>query len=168
MSLFVQCSDFEVGNLRIANNNISSDSLQDVIDRVEVWFLQDLLGATLYGQFIADFDGTVFSEQRFTDIFAPFAQDEDCYLIRSEGIKQMLMLMIYFEYVRYQPFTNSETGNNTAVNENSTPASGIASGLYLRYNEAIATYQAIQWFIKENETIYIGYNGQAKEKTSWV
>ena len=168
MATFVKVEDFNSGPLRVAFNNLSEQNLQGVIDAVERVFLPSVLGAELTKLLIADYDYlNGFSEQRFTDLFDPFQQDYETTLIISEGIKQMLMLMIYFEYVRYQPIQNRETGNTTAINENSEQVSGIASGLYLRYNESIKTAHAIQWKIRQSED-YPEYNGQNLKVTSWV
>ena len=168
MATFVKVEDFKSGPLRVAYNNLSEKNLQGVIDAVERVFLPSVLGAELTKLLIADYDpSTGFSEQRFTDIFEPFEVDNEKELVISEGIKKMLMLMIYFEYVRFQPIQNRETGNTTAINENSEQVSGVSSGLYLRYNESIKTAHAIQWKIRQSED-YPEYNGQNLKVTSWV
>jgi len=169
MATFVNTDDFKSGPLRVAFNNLSEQYLQGVIDATERTMMSAVLGAELSKLMTADYDPlTGFSEQRFADIFAPFEIDHEKELVVSDGIKQMLMLMIYFEYVRYQPFQNRETGNTTATNENSVQTSGIGSGLYLRYNESVNNAHSIQWFIRENADIYPEYNGQCLHKTSWV
>ena len=168
MATFVKTEDFKSGQLRVAFNNLSEQNLQGVIDATERVLLPAVLGAELSKLLIADYDQlTGFTEQRFTDIFEPFEVDHEKELVVSEGIKQMLMLMIYFEYVRYQPIQNRETGNTTATNENSVQVSGIGSGLYLRYNESVKTAHAIQWKIDQSD-LYPEYNGQCIHKTSWV
>ena len=168
MATFVKVEDFNSGPLRVAFNNLSEQNLQGVIDAVERVFLPSVLGAELSKLLIADYDPlTGFTEQRFTDIFEPFEVDNEKELVISEGIKQMLMLMIYFEYVRFQPIQNRETGNTTAINENSEQVSGVSSGLYLRYNESIKTAHAIQCKISQSD-LYPEYNGQNLKVTSWV
>lgn len=168
MATFVTTEDFKSGPLRVAFNNLSEQNLQGVIDATERVLLPAVLGAELSKLLIADYDPlTGFTEQRFTDIFEPFKVDHEKELVISEGIKQMLMLMIYFEYVRYQPIQNRETGNTTATNENSVQVSGIGSGLYLRYNESVKTAHAIQWMINQSD-LYPEYNGQCLNLTSWV
>ena len=168
MATFVSIDDFKSGELRITFNNLSEQNLQGVIDATERTMLSAVLGAELSKIMIADYDPmTGFSEQRFTDIFEPFEEDHEKKLVISEGIKQMLMLMIFFEYVRFQPIQNRETGNTTAANENSVQVSGIGSGLYLRYNESVNNAHAIQMKIRQSD-LYPEYNGQTLIKTSWV
>ena len=168
MATFVSTDDFKSGELRITSNNLSEQNLQGVIDATERTMLSAVLGAELSKLMIADYDPmTGFSEQRFTDIFEPFEIDHEKELVMSDGIKRMLMLMVYFEYVRYQPIQNRETGNTTATNENSVQVSGIGSGLYLRYNESVKNAHAIQWLIGQSE-LYPEFNGQCINLTSWV
>jgi hypothetical protein len=62
------------------------------------------------------------------------------------------------------------TMNGQIKNEfsNSTQARMSETNLDENYNEAVKTYQEIQWYIKENLDVYPTFNGMEKLPTSWL
>lgn len=171
MARFVTIDDFKTGELLLATNYLQDPDLQSFIDRVEPDVLQDMLGCDLYNLFIADWDAVPsgsFSEPRFQVIYDAFCEDKDCYILKSEGIKQMLMYFIYFEYIRFQTFQDRTTGMKKTISENSERALLTEFGLFEKYNKGVKNYTNIQIYICDNSGNYPEYNGQNKNLASWL
>lgn len=171
MSRFVKATDFLTGELKIQQG--TNSSLQETVDKVEKDILQDLLGCALYSLFIGDWDvsnpnANEFSEDRFKDIFNEFCEDSDCGILKSIGIKTMLMHFIYFEFVRKMPFENALAGTRATVQETSERVTPNQIGLFNYYNTGVENYQSIQRFICDNSSDYPEFKGEAKEFTSWL
>jgi hypothetical protein len=168
---FITPQDFKDGVITLAVTKLTEDRLQIFIDTFQKNYLQDLLGCELYDLYIADLNGTGDPQtQRFIDIYNAFCLDEDkCQRqVRSIGIFEMNKRFIYFEWERQNKTKNSQTGPVVNQNEVSREADFSEAGLYRIYNEAVKTYQAIEWFICDNLTVYPEYNGINKKKTSWL
>jgi hypothetical protein len=162
--MIINISDF-TGKYEIHSGLYDQSKLQDYINIYERRYLIELFGASLYNEFISDLDPfNVPQSPNFVTIFNPFEMDSNILLpnqiVISEGIKQMLKGFIYFEYLK--DTTNQTTPNGLVIpsNENSTTATTLYSMMYTRYNEAIRTYRAIQWYIVEN------YNAPFKQVLS--
>ena len=148
MATITQPSDY-VGEYRI--NKSCFDDLQLFIDKYEPYYLKRLLGATLYTSFTADLTVTtpqVPQTSPYTEIFNPFEIDDGDCLFISEGIKQMLIQLIYFHYTREQPYKNTQSGMVDPNAENSDKAMSFND--IKAYNEGISNYQIIQWYICDN------------------
>ena len=171
MSLYVQISDFQ-GQDKIAKDIFTTSDLQKYIDKYEVIYLQDLLGATLYTAFAVDFaiTGTAPTAAKFVEIWNEIATDNACGIVRSEGIKAMLVLFIYFEYLRDQPVKNNIGGGQINQQVNSVQADFTQTNIYTNYNQAIDSFWAIQWTINDNVNNYdwTDFNGIFKRKTSAI
>lgn len=167
---FTQTTDYK-GFYQITQNSHSVAELQTYIDDLEPERLRDLLGCTLFDLFTADLVGGVPQAQRFKDIFDPFCDDDGNTTglqQRSQGIPVMLKGFVYYDYVKDSDFSNVITGNIKNEFSNSVTSSSVEYGLRQRYNRAILSYEAIQWFIWDNLTDYPEYNGIAKELTVWL
>jgi hypothetical protein len=152
--MIVNISDF-TGKYEIHRGLYDQSKLQDYIDIYEKRYLIHLFGATLYNEFISDLDPYFVPESpNFLQVFKSFELDSNIMLpneiLISEGIKQMLKGFIYFEYLK--DTTNQTTPNGLVIpsNENSTTATTLYSMMYTRYNEAVRTYRAIQYYIITN------------------
>ena len=169
-------ADFNSGKYKIAQDNFSQATLTAYITKFEKRYLQDLMGIELYNLFAADLVANVPQTQRFEDIYNEFAEDDDGLvsglsgmassgnkIVRSEGIKEMLKGFIFFEYNRDLPVKNTMTGNVQEDNENSKVLTSLKAGITEKYNEAIATYKAIQWKLEDESATYPEYNGVCKE-----
>ena len=169
-------ADFNTGKYKIAQDNFSQATLTAYITKFEKRYLQDLMGIVLYDAFVADLSSNVPQTQRFEDIYNEFAEDDDGLvsglsgmassgnkIVRSEGIKEMLKGFIFFEYNRDLPVKNTMTGNVQEDNENSKVLTSLKAGITEKYNEAIATYKAIQWKLEDESATYPEYNGVCKE-----
>jgi len=178
MSL-LQTSDF-VGAVSLSQNEFDAVKLQLYIDRFEVRYLTDLLGCDMYDDFVADLIPTPAvptsapTDAKFTAIFNPFCIDEQpdtgCQHV-SEGIKEMLKFFIYFEWARDNQYTMAITGATKNTFSNAEIATIIETRATENYNLAIKTYQAIQWYIDDenpNNYDYSNYNGIRKGIISWL
>ena len=130
----------------MAKDKFTKNDLQDYIDKFEVRYLQDLLGAELYTAFALDFAiiGNIPTDAKFLEIWNPFAKDGYCGLVRSEGIKEMLVSLVHFEYVRDQPIMNNIAGNQANVQANSTTPSNISTNIVSNYNEGLKSL-SLDW-----------------------
>ena len=168
--MFLSTTDF-TGFYQISNGNPHQDvKIDEYIADNQEEFLTDLLGCDLYALFIADLVNDVPQTQRFIDIFNAFCVDDSgCGTqIRSKGMKVMLKGFTYFNIVRNSDFFNTISGNVKNEFSNSAHVSTVEMGINERYNVALGTYRAIQWFICENDTIYPEYNGMSKNVQIWL
>lgn len=172
MSTYVQISDFDAQS-QTAKDIFTVVPLQKYIDKFEVRYLQELLGSDLYEEFKTDFAilGNAPTDPKFVAIWESFCIDSHAgNLIRSEGIKEMLTLFIYFEYLRDQKVKNNIAGPQVNVQANSISADYQATNIYTNYNEALESYCNIQWYIVTNPDgyDYDNYNGQNKQLISFA
>ena len=171
MSIFVKLSDFDAQS-SIAKDIFTVVPLQKYIDKFEVIYLQELLGGEMYEEFKTDFQilGTGPTAPKFVAIWEQFCLDYCGGLNRSEGMKEMLILFIYFEYLRDQKTTNNIAGPQVNVQANSISADYNQTNVYTNYNEALQTYCNIQWYIHNNPENYDyeTFNGQFKKLISFA
>lgn len=156
-----QASDF-TGKWQIATDQYSTNRIQPYIDKYEPIYLAKLLGAVLSDDLITDIGGgTSPTDPLLVLIFNPFTKDGSCGELHiSEGIKAFLRGAIYWHFMtdgKVSP--NPVSGSSKPKTENSNTAVGMAY-INSRYNDAVDTAKAIQWFICENSADYPDYNGQ--------
>ena len=153
-------SDY-VGEYQISTDKYSEKTLNVYISKYEKKYLDRLLGCELASLFIADLDPQgVPQTQRFIDIFNSFCKQDECGdLYESDGIKEMLLGFIYFEYVKNNNSGVATSGNTRKVGENSKEAGSMMHDLYARYNLSAVTASSIQWFICDNMDIYPEFEG---------
>jgi len=169
MGKIVKTTDF-VGKYSISQNSFNGSDLQAFIDKYEKVYLRDLLGLVLGDLLYADIAGSTFLPPvtaRYTVIFNAIAQEINGCDVVSNGIKEMLLGFIYFEFVKTQSVHNTTTGNVMAQNEVSVQVDWNSTEVYNNYNEAINSYRAIQIYINENSSTYPEYNGKMKVKAHW-
>lgn len=171
MSLYINIADLK-GQTKVAKDKFSVIAEQDYLDKYEVRYLQDLLGAELYDDFATDFalTGTVPTDPKFLEIWNAFNMDDSCGIRRSEGILEMLSLFIFFEFTRDQPVKNAIGGNMISEQANSREAASYETNIFTNYNQALETYWAIQWIICDNPNGYdwSKFNGQTKNLISLI
>ena len=171
MSLYIQESDLK-GQTETAKDIFTTSDLQLYLDKFEVRYLQELLGCELYEEFAIDFAilGNTPTDPKFIAIWNMFCKDDSCHIHRSEGIVEMLSLFIYFEYLRDQPVKNNIAGPQLNDQANSTMATSTQTNMFTNYNEALESYNAIQWYICNNPDNYdyTKENMQNKELIGFV
>lgn len=166
MAKIVQISDFK-GKYQVSLGAFDANTLQSYIDKYEKKYLYDLLGVALGDLLLADIT-TPFAGPTtpiYQTIFNALNSDDTSYFcnqIRSNGIKEMLIGFIYFEYIRSKAVVNTPVGSVVAQNEVSNISDFSSTLIYVNYNEAIKSYKSIQSYISINSTDYPTFNGTLK------
>jgi len=166
MGLFVTISDF-TSKFALSTGMYANTNIQSYIDRYEDIYLTELLGIKLYNQFIADLTAGVPMTAKYTKIFNSFKEEMDIRLIISRGMKDMLLGFIYFEYMKDSITQTTPIGVVKQSSENSNPISAHTP-IYLRYNESVKTYRAIQDYIMLNLGTYPDFRGYNKQYAYWL
>lgn len=164
----IQTSDF-VGEYDLAVDNFSEYEVY--IDKYEKYYLTMLLGADLYALFDADLTPTTPQTPQtaiYQAIFDEFSIDEIGCIYYSDGIKQMLIQLIYFHIARDLPNTKVLSGNVRLTSETSTPEPYNGYNLVPAYNQGIENYHNIRWYICDNKADYPTQNGQYLRRVSAI
>jgi len=162
MAKIVQTTDF-IGKYAISQINFNTSDLQAFIDKYESIYVYVLLGVELGGVLLAYIAASTFLPPvtaKYATIFNILSQDEP--LVRSNGIKEMLLGFVYFEFVRTQTVQNTLVGNVLNQNEVSVNVDFANTVVYLNYNEAIRTYRGIQCYVLDNLSTYPEFKGLMK------
>jgi len=152
--MITQVGDF-TGKYELHTGIYDSAKLQAYIDKYEPLYMNELFGATLYASFVADLDQQTNEPKspNFLFFYNSFAEDVHIYrMLISNGIPEMLLGFIYFEYVKDTMNTMTPFGNTIARSELSRLSSTLNTLMYNRYNEAIKTFTAIR------DYIFLNYN----------
>ena len=166
MSNIIQIADFAGTQYSLPEQKYIS--YQNYLDKYEKQFLTNLLGAELYGLFIADLVSGVPQTQRFIDIYNAFSVDDNYCIRYSEGIKVALLQYVYFYAVRDLAVKKTNTGVVFNNNEVSTGPFYSGYNIVEAYNEAIKNAKEIQWYICDNNDIYPEENVQLFEYISGI
>ena len=170
MGKIVKTTDF-IGKYAISQNSHNTNNLQAFIDKYEKVYLRDLLGLNLGDLLYADIASGTFLPPvtaRYATLFNAIAQELNGCDVISDGIKEMLLGFIYWEYVKTSSINNTVTGNIAAQNEVGSHVDFCNTEVYNNYNEAIKSYRAIQIYINENSSTYPEFNGKMKVKAHWA
>lgn len=142
--------------------------LQVCIDRFEKSYIVKLLGATLGELFIADLLNAS-QEDRFVSIEDQFYLDDTNLCGRqyhSTGMVDMLKGFIFYEFVSINAAKLSQNGVTVSIDEAGTilGMENVYRFAEKKFNDALITYDAIQWYIKhyapqETSYTYPEYNG---------
>jgi hypothetical protein len=167
MAKIVQTTDF-IGKYTITQSSNTITILQAFIEKYEKIYLYDLLGVALGNLLLADISTpfTVPSTLKYSNIFNPISQDTP--LIRTNGIKEMLVGFIYFEYCKQSTVKHTITGYVIGDNEVSNQVDINSTPIYGNYNEAVNTFKCIQCYINANSSDYIDFKGTYKCYNSWA
>lgn len=164
MGLLISKTDF-VGKYKISQNTYTD--IDSYISKYEEPYLIDLLGVELFDLFKAQVSSQVVAAGIYKDLYDPIREDDDSCIRISEGMKEMLLGFIFFEYMRDQKYKPTPSGKVTGQSELNRETSFEENNIYGRYNISIKSYETIQWYINENIDIYPTYNGQYKKIVSW-
>ena len=169
--MIVSIADFKAGKYELHRGMYDQARIQDYIDLYEKPYLIKILGAELFDEFEADLiaGSGIPTEARFEKILNPFHEDWNFQVIISEGMKEMLLGLIYFEYAK--DLSNQMTSNGLVkpMGENSKDISTLNAMYYTRFNRSVRTYRAIQCFIywvKSED--YANRNGQPLQYAYWL
>lgn len=148
-------SDF-IGEVQISKNKFTASDLQSYIDRVEEDILKDLLGETLYLAFKADsFGNDISSRDKYKELLngLQYTNPADSSLtVDYTGLKRMLRLFIYAEYLPNQLYNNTiigevEGSSRNAFNTTVTKVNDTAED---RQRMGVDLYDLAQKFISDN------------------
>lgn len=143
----------------LALDNTKIDDLQAVIDNWEKYYIYQLLSnnTPAYAQGLADLfvaecsanDG-VPTSARFVKIYNLFNEMAGAKMWSSKGMKQTFKSIILYHYIT-EGAAYSGTGGVTAGNSSASKTLDIANSYRfaeLRFNDAILSIRAIQWWLK--------------------
>ncbi len=170
MGLLITKDDF-VGKWQLALNGF--DQIDSYIEQYEEPLLTSLLGKELFDLFKADLiidsgnpDVMIPASADYLKIFNSFVEKVNNYQIASDGMKKMLLGLIYFDYVRENKYKQSMNGAVEQQTETAIPADNTF--MHLRHNEAISTWQIIQVYISNNVDTYPTFSGQRKYESGMI
>lgn len=170
--MIVQVSDFNEGKFELHTGMYDIPRIQSYIDKYEPRYLRELLGVDLFNLFNADLilGGGTPTEPRFIKIFDELTIDLPWRILDSDGIKEMLMGFIYYEYTKDQIVQMTPNGNVRPVGQNSEVAGSLYTQIYTRYNDGVRSYKAIQMYIWKNPDAYDfdDFNGVPKGLVTWL
>lgn len=167
MAEIVNLSDFK-GEFSLVANGYTEDKNQEYLDKYEKVYLVSLLGAELYGLFIADLSGGAPQQTRFENIFNPFNIDDDNDIKSSQGMIDMVVAFVYYHIIRDLDFKQTLAGNTRNTSDNSNPISQVQAKVWEPFNKGIDSYWSIQWFVCNDLGTYPEFNGQSRDKISWL
>lgn len=175
------------GKYEISSGMYDQNRLSNYIVKYERKYLIELFGATMYEAFMTSIDpnNNQSSAPKFQELIDPFAMDISTFtavgyvgthtnLVRrvviSDGMKEMLMGFIYFEYLKDSISVATPVGIVQPVGENSKVPNTLHIQIYTRYNEAVRTFRAIQERIiaNPNDYDYSDFNGIHKSLAYWI
>jgi len=167
MAKIVQTTDF-TGKYAISQSSTTTTILQAFIDKYEKSYVYDLLGVTLGDLFLADITTpfTAPDTTKYETIYNVISQDEP--EVRTNGIKEMLLGFIYFEYCKQHTVKHTGTGFVIGDNEVSNQADWNSTPIYSNYNEAVRTFKGIQCYILANSSDYSEFKGIMKSYNHWA
>ena len=141
------------------------------IEKYEDKILCNLFGANQYELFKADLTVSAPIEPQtepYITVFNPFKIDKYNCLYISEGIKQMCIQYIYFFIQRDWINQNTNAGMMRSVSDNSSNLGYKGYNLVEAYNHAIRNYNAIQWYLCDNEELFTELNTQQMGSISGI
>lgn len=146
--MIVNLGDF-TGKYELHTGIYDASKLQAYIDKYEPQYLRELFGVTLYNSFISDLDNqNVPKSPNFLFFYNAFAVDVNVYrMLISDGLREMLLGFIYFEYLKDSMNMMTPFGNTIARSELSKQTTTLNTLMYNRYNTAIKTFTAIRDYI---------------------
>ena len=167
MGLLIVKSDF-VGKYALATSTKGNDNIDAYIAEYEEQILIDLLGLELFELFKADVDsGTKLPvDQIYLALYERLNFEYCNYLLTSFGIKNILLSIIYFYYVRDNTAKQTVNGSVEIQTEVSQPSN--KAYLLLRYNEAITSYSVVQRYCLEKADVYPTFKGVYKQVASLI
>jgi hypothetical protein len=136
------------------------------IEESQFDLIYQVMGAELGALFIADLDsGGVPQTTRFENLYNAFIEDSNSCLVKSEGIKEMVKAYLYSKLAQNNNISFNMAANVVKQGENSVTTNS-AMWIAKKYNQAIATAKAIQWYICQNSADYPEENMQPIEYLS--
>jgi len=150
MGIILTIDSFDFGRYEIALDPEQEQDLELYIDRVEKEYLPKLFGKELYLLFVVDWNAVpagVPTAMRFKFVFDPLLEQNDCVMVQSLGIEEMLKGIVYYLFIRDQITRSTTLGVDSFIGENVETKTALQHDTTGRYNEAIDTFKTIQYFM---------------------
>lgn len=145
--IVLKTSDF-IGNWQLAKNNYDTQNIQQAIDVRERYMLDQLLGETLAGLFIADLSNGVPITAKYVTIF-------------NLGIKYVLLSDVYHWYVTNKTVADSQSGITQPLGDAATVQNHTNQfrNAEKKWNDILCYYDNIQTYILANFADYPDFAG---------
>jgi len=158
----IKPSDF-TGFFAISSDTYTDKKLRVFISQFEGSILCKLLGFDLAQEIIAYLPDRDPADPLLDAIIDPFCETyehNDC-IYESKGLINLLVAFIYYEFITQNPFKNTPAGNTKSQYSSTkeTPNQNLYRLAEQRRNEALDTWEAIQWKINQSLTDYPDFKG---------
>jgi hypothetical protein len=168
MGIFVNEYDFtNQTKFELPIGLYSTQKIDKYIERYEKDYLMELLGVELCNLLLEDVSGQVPTTEKYLKIYEPFYEQISFTYMNSKGMKDMLMGFIYFQYTKDLITQITPVGVVKPQEQNSKVITAHTP-IYLKYNESIKTYNAIQEYILFNMSDYPEFKGLSKKYAYWL
>ena len=163
MGMILTIDDFEFGEFKIALDPEQEQDLDLYIDKAESEYLPRLFGLDFYNLFVADWNSApvgVPTDPRFSKVYNEFTDQNDCVMVQSLGMEEMLKGIVYYLFLRDVVTRSTTVGLESVIGENTESVTAIGHDITRRYNEAIDTFHTIQYYMHTfNPADYPEYKG---------
>lgn len=135
-----------VGRYNIAKNLYINATVDELIERLEITYLNRVLGVELAKILMDDIATVQPVDPDLLELFQPFSMQDQCTheIYESLGVVEMLKGFLYYEIIKDRKEVPALTGGNVEPeNENSTKILG--DKIFDFYNEAVRSARAIQY-----------------------
>lgn len=152
----VQASQF-VGKYALTKAfNDGQLKIVQIIDDVELKYLNELFGVELCENFLAEY----VDEQKYIKLLSPFVFQDGCEVRTTRGITEMLLALTYCHYLNEMQGTATSVGKTIPNPE----AGKLANDLNVIsfYNNAIKDFKVIQRYLDLNKDVYPEFKGVHK------
>jgi hypothetical protein len=150
-----------INKYETTQNEFDQAKLTAYITRYQEITLIELFGKELYDLYVTGIAGADADYTFLRDAFT--VQLDSGTLLNSRGVDDLIMGVVYFYYHRDNYTQQSINGGVKNKGENSENVSVFVSNIQARWDEAISSYHAIQYYILENDSVYPTFLGLKKE-----
>lgn len=159
MSL-ISSQDF-TGIYAVGKNVLTSTEIEQFIALKEDAYCSMLFGAEFWDEIKATIDYGESDEPLYNVLIQPFNKDVRCDVLNSIGLKNMLIGLIYFDFIAYSSTRPNFAGGLSAKKaENSEVSVSPQIQAHDKWNESVMTSRSIQVYIKANRKDYPLFKGK--------
>jgi hypothetical protein len=159
MSL-ISSQDF-TGIYAVGKNILTSTEIEQFIALKEDAYCSMLFGAEFWDEIKATITGDDSSEPLYDVLIKPFNKDVRCDVLNSTGLKNMLIGLIYFDFIAHSSTRPNFAGGLSAKKaENSEVSVFPQIQAHDKWNESVMTSRSIQAYIRANRKDYPLFKGK--------
>lgn len=149
-----------INKFETTQNEFDTAKLADYITRYETITLIELFGKELYDLYVIGIGASDPVYEFLRDAFT--VQLDSGIILNSRGVDDLVAGIIYFYYHRDNYTQQTINGGVKNKGENSENVSVFVSNIQARWDEAVSSYRAIQYYLLDNNTVYPTYLGLNK------